>query len=125
MVCYVDSPHHTEDLHDTDSLVYSHDVEGGLTFIKSERQLLMETALVEGNLPLDNRNRGETCSQTESETHVKVKSEKVESEDSSSNSGETRHWVVCQNGVLKEVKVEPTDWTPDTRETSTSKNEFM
>ena len=41
-----------------------------------------------------------------------MKSEKVESEDS--NSGETRHWVVCHDGALKEVKVEPTDWTPDT-----------
>ncbi|KAI0239794.1 hypothetical protein LSAT2_009456 [Lamellibrachia satsuma] len=79
----------------------------------------METKLEVGTLPLDNTNRGETCSQTESETHITVKSEKVESEDS--NSGETRHWVVCQNGVLKEVKVEPTDWTPDTRETSTCK----
>ena len=47
-----------------------------------------------------------------------MNSEKVESEDCCSNSGETRHWVVCHDGALKEVKVEPSDWTLDTRETS-------
>ena len=81
-----------------------------------------ETNLKEGILPLDNTNRDETCSQTESETHVNVKSNKIKSKYCSSNSGDTRHWVVCHDGALKEVKVEPTDWTPDTRETSTCKN---
>ena len=105
------------ELRDTISPMCSPDVDDGLTFIKSERQQ-PETKLEEKNLPLDNTNQEETWSDNESKTHVKEKSEKVESEDSSSNSGETRHWVVCHDGVLKEVKVEPTDWIPDTTGTT-------
>ena len=85
--------------------------------IKSEMQL-PETKIQEGNLPFNNTtSQVETRSQNESETHINVKSEKTE--DCSSNRGETRHWTVCQNGVLNEVKTEPTDGRSDTCETST------
>ena len=73
-------------LHDTDSPLYSPDVDDGLTFIKSERQL-PDTKLEEGNLPLDNTNKMETWSEGVSEPHIKVKLEKVQSGDCCNNSG--------------------------------------
>ena len=57
-------------------------------------------------LPFDSTNQVETWSENVGEPLIKVKLEKVESEDCSSYSGETRHWVVCENGILKEVKLE-------------------
>ena len=57
-------------------------------------------------LPFDSTNQAETWIENVGEPLIKVKLEKVESEDCSSYSGETRHWVVCENGILKEVKLE-------------------
>ena len=39
---------------------------------------------------------------------TKVKREKADPDEYGRNSDETRHWVVCQDGVLKEVKAEHT-----------------
>ncbi|KAI0211064.1 hypothetical protein LSAT2_004144, partial [Lamellibrachia satsuma] len=75
-------------------------------------------------LHLDNTEQADTWSEEVGKPHIQVKSEKVEPEDCSSNSPETRHWVVCHNGVLKEVKVEPTDSKPDIRETSICNENF-
>ena len=111
------------EFYDIDSPMYSPDVDNGLTFIKSERQL-PHAKLEEEILPLDNTNREDTWNQNESETHVHMKFEKVY-EDCGSYCGDTRHWVVCENGVLKEVKVEPTDGRPDTSEISTCIENFV
>ena len=65
-----------------------------------------------------------TCQQKDTrptdycEPHIQVKSENVEC-DKYSRSGETRKWVVCGGGLLKEVlKVEPTDWSVETSKDS-------
>ena len=39
---------------------------------------------------------------------TKVKREKADPDEYGRNSDETRHWIVCQDGVLKEVKAEHT-----------------
>ncbi|KAI0227058.1 hypothetical protein LSAT2_022494 [Lamellibrachia satsuma] len=82
----------------------------GLTNMKSEDHLA-EMHLQEGFMPFD-----ETCHQNGAEPTdyhdplIQVKLEKVEPDDCKSNSGETRKWVVCGGGLLKEVfKVEHTD----------------
>ncbi|KAK2188564.1 hypothetical protein NP493_128g02015 [Ridgeia piscesae] len=77
---------------------------------------MQETEFEEGIPPVNNTTQQTTCGETESDPDFEVKSETVESE--AGSSGETRRWVVCEGGVLKEIKVEPTDWNPDTRETS-------
>ncbi|KAI0216184.1 hypothetical protein LSAT2_031773 [Lamellibrachia satsuma] len=48
-------------------------------------------------LPFKSTNQAETWSENVGEPLIKVKLEKDESEDCSSYSGETRHWVVCEN----------------------------
>ena len=44
---------------------------------------------------------------------TEVKLEKTEPDEHDRNSDETRHWIVCPGGVLKEVKAEPTIDFPD------------
>ena len=39
---------------------------------------------------------------------TEVKPEKADTEEHDRNSDETRHWIVCQDGVLKEIKAENT-----------------
>ena len=90
-------------------------IDTGLKYVESEMQM-SETKFEEGILPVENTTQQMTWKETGSDPDVEVKSEKVESE--AGGSGETRRWVVCEGGVLKEVKVESTDWNPDTRETS-------
>ncbi len=93
----------------------SPDIDSSLKYVKSEMQM-PDTKFEEGN-PLVNRlSQQTTCGETWNDPDVDVKSETVESD--AGSSGETRRWVVCEGGVLKEIKVEPTDWNPDTRETS-------
>ena len=75
-----------------------------------------ETEFEEEIMPVDNTSQQTTCGETGRDPDVEVKSEKVGSE--AGGSAETRRWVVCEGGVLKEVKVESIDWSPDTRETS-------
>ena len=89
-------------------------IENDKKYVKSEMQM-PETKFEEDILPVDDTTQPTTWRGTESDPDVEVKSEKVESE--AGGSGETRRWVVCESSVLKEVKVESTDWNPDTRET--------
>ena len=93
----------------------SSDIGSDVKYVKSEMQM-PETKFEEGIPPVDRLSQQTTCGETWNDPDVEVKSEKVESE--AGGSGETRRWVVCEGGVLKEVKVESTDWNPDTRETS-------
>ena len=81
-----------------------------LKSIKCEEQWL-EINSQDKILPSDMRNE-KTWSEDDNEPHDTVKLEKVE--DCSSYSGQMRHWVVCQNGVLQEVKVEQSHCGPET-----------
>ena len=100
-------------------LKHSSDLHKGLTSMKSEDHLA-EMHLQEGFMPFD-----ETCHQNgtkPTDYHdplIQVKLEKVEPDDCKSNSGETRKWVVCGGGLLKEVfKVEHTDSSVETSQDS-------
>ena len=97
-------------IYDTDSAMYSPEVNNGLTCIKSEMQL-PETKLEEIVVRLNNTDQMETLSQDVSKPHIEVKTEKIEREDN--NSGETRHWVVGAGGVLRQMKVEDTRCVPE------------
>ena len=98
-------------IYDTDSAMYSPEVNNGLTRIKSEMQL-PETKLEETVVRLNNTDQMETLSQDVSKPCIKVKTEKIEREDN--NNGKTRHWVVGAGGVLRQMKVEDTRCVPET-----------
>ena len=91
----------------------------GLTRIKSEDHPA-EIHLQEGFNQFN-----KTCHQKDQrptnygEPHVQVKVEKVQSDECNSSSEETRKWVVCGGGLLKEVlKVDHTDWSVETSKDS-------
>ena len=90
----------------------SSDLGSGLKYVKSEMHV-PEIRYEEIIPPVNRLSHQTTCGETESDPDMKSE---VEAEQCSS--GKTRHWVVCEGGVLKEIKVEPTDWNPDTLETS-------
>ena len=84
----------------------------GLQGVKCEKQL-QELNQQRPIVPSVNTLQASTLSYDVNEL-TEVKLEKTtEPDEHDRNSDETRHWIVCPGGVLKEVKAEPTIDVPD------------
>ena len=76
----------------------------GLQSVKCEEQDLNERRAI---LQFTNTDKTSALTYDANEL-TKVKREEADPDEYGRNSDETRHWVVCQGGVLKEVKTEHT-----------------
>ena len=76
----------------------------GLQSVKCEKEESNERRAI---LPFMNTDKTSAWACDANEL-TEVKQEKADPDDYGRNSDETRHWIVCQGGVLKEVKAEHT-----------------
>ena len=107
--CAYELPEH---MHEYSAEVHSVDdrIVSGLQSVKCDEQELNERRAI---LPFVNADKTSAWTYDVNEL-TEVKLEKADPDEYGGNSDETRHWVVCQGGVLKEVKAEHTLDVSDT-----------
>ena len=102
-----------EHMHEDSVAVHSVNgrIVSGLQNVKCEKQELNERRAI---LPFMNTDKTSACTYDVNElTEVKLET-KADPDEYDRNSDVTRHWIVCQGGVLKEVKAEHTLDVSDT-----------